>query len=80
MRLQVLGSGGLEINDGLASSSYLVWIDNKATILIDAGGGCSLNFEKSGANFNDLKVILLTHLHVDHSVELPVYIKLVSFQ
>jgi len=75
VKLQILGSGGPEINDGLASSSYLIWVNNKASVLIDAGGGSSLNFEKSGANFNDLDVILLTHLHVDHSVELPVYIK-----
>lgn len=75
IQLQVLGSGGPEIYDGLASSSYLVWINNKARVLIDAGGGSSLNFEKSGADFNDLQAILLSHLHVDHSAALPVYIK-----
>jgi len=75
VQLQILGSGGPEIYDGLASSSYLVWIDNKARVLIDAGGGSSLNFEKSGADFNDLQAILLSHLHVDHSAALPVYIK-----
>ena len=75
VRLQVLGSGGPEIDDGLASSSYLIWINNKARIMVDAGGGSSLNFERSGANFNDLAAILLTHLHVDHSAALPVYIK-----
>jgi ribonuclease BN (tRNA processing enzyme) len=75
VKLQVLGSGGPEINDGLASSSYLIWIDGKAKVMVDAGGGSSLNFEKSGASFNDLEAILLTHLHVDHSVALPVYIK-----
>ncbi len=75
VQLQILGSGGPEINDGLASSSYLVWINNKARVLIDAGGGSSLNFEKSTADFNDLQVILLSHLHVDHSAALAVYIK-----
>ncbi len=75
VRLQVLGSGGPEIDDGLASSSYLIWIDGKAKIMVDAGGGSSLNYEKSGALFNDLQAILLTHLHVDHSAALPVYIK-----
>jgi ribonuclease BN (tRNA processing enzyme) len=75
IQVQVLGSGGPEIYDGLASSSYLVWINNKARILIDAGGGSSLNFEKSGADFNNLQAILLSHLHVDHSAALPVYIK-----
>jgi len=43
--------------------------------MIDAGGGSSLNFEKSGAHFNDIEALLLTHLHVDHSAALPVYIK-----
>jgi ribonuclease BN (tRNA processing enzyme) len=33
------------------------------------------NFERSGASINDLDAILLTHLHVDHSVDLPVLIK-----
>ncbi len=74
-KLQILGAGGPEINDGLASSSYLVWINNKARILIDAGGGSSFNFEKSGAKFNDLYAVLLSHLHVDHSAALPIYLK-----
>ncbi|MGB0496622.1 MAG: MBL fold metallo-hydrolase [Kangiellaceae bacterium] len=75
VKLQVLGSGGPEIDDGLASSSYLIWIKDQASILVDAGGGSSLNFERTGAKFNDIRAILLTHLHVDHSVDLPVYIK-----
>lgn len=75
IKLQVLGSGGPEINDGLASASFLLWIDGKARVMVDAGGGSSLNFEKAGADFNDLEAILLTHLHVDHSAALPVYIK-----
>jgi len=79
IRLQVLGSGGPEINDGLASASYLIWINHKATIMLDAGGGSSANFEKAKANFNDIKAILLTHLHVDHSAALPVYIKAAYF-
>ena len=74
IKLQVLGAGGPEINDGLASSSYLVWINNKARVLVDAGGGSSLNFEKSGADFNDLQVMLLSHFHVDHSAAIPVYL------
>lgn len=40
--LHVLGSGGAEIDDQRASSSYLVWADNKAIALIDMGGGASL--------------------------------------
>ncbi len=75
VRLQVLGSGGPELNDGRASSGYLVWVDDKAVVLVDAGPGTSVAFGESGARFEDLQAILLTHLHVDHSADLPAYIK-----
>jgi len=73
--LQVLGSGGPEINDERASASYIVWVNGKARILVDAGGGSSYNFERSGADFNDIAAVLLSHLHVDHSSDLSTYIK-----
>jgi len=74
--LQVLGSGGPEIiQDARASSSYLVWLDGKARLLVDAGGGSALNFGKSGANFKDLDAIVFSHFHVDHSADLPVLVK-----
>lgn len=75
IRLQVLGSGGPQIDDGRKSSSHLIWVDGKATILVDAGAGSYDNFGQAKADFNDLKVILLTHLHVDHSADLPAFIK-----
>ncbi len=73
--LQVLGSGGPELDDQRASTSYLIWVDDKATILIDTGAGSSVNFERTGAKFEDIEAILFTHLHVDHSADLPSYIK-----
>ncbi|MDI3324281.1 MBL fold metallo-hydrolase [Pontibacterium granulatum] len=75
IQLQVLGSGGPELNDLRASTSYLVWLDGKARVMIDVGGGSSLNFEKSGAQFADLDAVLFTHLHVDHSADWPVFVK-----
>jgi ribonuclease BN (tRNA processing enzyme) len=75
IQLQVLGSGGPQIDDGRKSSSHLIWVDGKATILVDAGAGSYNNFGKAKAQFNDLKAILLTHLHVDHSNDIPAYIK-----
>ena len=77
--LQVLGSGGPELNDQRASSSYLVWLDGKAQVMIDAGGGSSYNFEKSGADFNDIKAVVFTHFHVDHSADFSEYIKFSYF-
>ena len=73
--LQVLGSGGPELTDGRASSGYLVWRDGRARILIDLGGGSMLNFERSGARIEDLQAILLTHLHADHTADLPTFVK-----
>ncbi|HHJ15494.1 MAG TPA: MBL fold metallo-hydrolase [Gammaproteobacteria bacterium] len=73
--LQVLGSGGPEIDDLRASSSYLVWMDGHARVLIDTGGGSAYNFERSTADFGDIRAILFTHFHVDHSADLSVYIK-----
>jgi ribonuclease BN (tRNA processing enzyme) len=73
--LQILGSGGPEIDDQRASSSYLVWADNKAVALIDMGEGASLNYELSGAKFNDLDVVAFSHFHADHSADFPVLVK-----
>lgn len=75
IQLQVLGSGGPQIDDGRSSSSHLIWVDGQATVLVDAGAGSYNNFGKAKAQFNDLKAILLTHLHVDHSADLPAFIK-----
>ncbi len=73
--LQILGSGGPESGDKRASSGYIVWIDGKSKILVDFGGGTSLRFEEVGARIKDLDVILLTHLHVDHTADLPALLK-----
>jgi ribonuclease BN (tRNA processing enzyme) len=72
--LQILGSGGPEFSKR-ASSSYIVWIDGKAKALVDAGGGAFTRFAEAGANIKDLNFIALTHLHIDHSADLPAFMK-----
>ena len=74
VELEILGSGGPEI-DGRASTSYLLWIDGKARLIIDMGSGSMLRFEQSGAKIEDLQAVVLTHMHIDHSVDLPSFIK-----
>jgi ribonuclease BN (tRNA processing enzyme) len=69
--VQVLGSGGPELQDKRASTSYLVWQDGQARILVDAGGGSALRFGESGAKMSQLDVILFSHFHVDHSADFP---------
>lgn len=73
--VQVLGSGGPELETKRASSAYLVWIGGKARALVDIGGGAALRFGESGARIADLDAIFLTHLHVDHTADLPALIK-----
>ncbi len=73
--VQVLGSGGPELQDKRASSSYLVWENGQARALIDAGGGSALRFGESGATMSQLDVILFTHFHVDHSGDFAALIK-----
>jgi ribonuclease BN (tRNA processing enzyme) len=73
--VQVLGSGGPELQDKRASSSYLVWQDGRPRVLVDAGGGSALRFGESGAQMSQLDVILFTHFHVDHSADFSALVK-----
>ncbi len=77
--LQILGSGGPESGDKRASTGYIVWINGKSRILVDFGGGASLRFEEVNAKIPNLDVILLTHLHVDHTADLPALLKSAFF-
>ena len=80
IELQVLGSGGPELQTKRASSSYLIWRDGKAAVLVAIGGGAALRFGQSGAQMADLDVLLLSHLHVDHVGDLPALIKSAFFE
>lgn len=80
VELQVLGSGGPEMQGKRASSSYLVWQDGKARVLIDSGGGSALRFGESGAQMTDIDVVLFTHFHADHSADFPALIKSSYFE
>lgn len=68
--LQVLGSGG-PFGNGRASAGYLVWIDGSARIMVDAGGGTFTRFHEASARVDDLELLALSHLHPDHSAEVP---------
>jgi ribonuclease BN (tRNA processing enzyme) len=69
--VQVLGSGGPRINAERASSSYLVWVNGQSRVLVDAGGGAFLRFGQAGGRLQDLSLLALSHLHPDHSSDLP---------
>lgn len=74
VQVQVLGSGSAELQLPRAATSYLIWLDGHPRVLVDIGGGAALRFGQSGANVADLDAILLTHLHADHTADLPVLV------
>ena len=74
LAVQVLGSGGPEMQDKRASTSYLIWKDGRARVVIDAGGGSALRFGESGAQMSTVDVVLFSHFHIDHSGDFPALI------
>jgi ribonuclease BN (tRNA processing enzyme) len=68
--LQVLGSGG-PAGVGRASAGYLIWVDGKARIMVDAGGGTFKTFHEAGAKIDDLDLLAMSHFHPDHATEIP---------
>jgi ribonuclease BN (tRNA processing enzyme) len=69
--IQILGSGGPRSNADRASSSYLLWIGDRARMLVDMGGGAFLRFGESRARIADLSLVAISHLHPDHVSDLP---------
>lgn len=81
--IMVLGSGGpIATQQGRASAGYLIFIDGKPRILMDAGGGTFQRLAASGVDVDikDLDIILLSHLHIDHMGDLSPIIKNIYFQ
>ena len=56
---------------GRASSSYVLWVDGRSRLMVDAGGGSFLRFGESGAQLADLDLLALSHFHPDHVSDLP---------
>jgi ribonuclease BN (tRNA processing enzyme) len=69
--VQILGSGGPRMTRDRASAGNLVWINGRATIMVDAGGGSYRRFGETGARPDDLALMAFTHLHPDHVSDLP---------
>jgi ribonuclease BN (tRNA processing enzyme) len=69
--VQILGSGGPRPSPDRASASYLLWVGTEAKMLVDMGGGAFLRFGQAGAKFGDLSLVAVSHLHPDHTSDLP---------
>lgn len=80
LSVMVLGSGGpVATAAGRASAGYLIFTDGKPRVLMDLGGGTFKSLAQSGVNIHDMDIILLSHLHADHTGDLTPVIKTIYF-
>lgn len=72
LEVVVLGSGGPRAF-GRAGSSYILVLDGSPRILLDAGPGAFLRIGELDLDLEKVDTVLLTHLHIDHSSDLPAF-------
>jgi len=72
IEILVLGSGGPR-PFGRAGSSYIVMLDGVPRVLVDAGPGAFVRIGEMQIDLEKVDIILLTHLHIDHSGDLPAF-------
>jgi ribonuclease BN (tRNA processing enzyme) len=74
LELLVLGSGGPGAT-GRAGAGYVVSVDGEPRILVDAGPGTFVRLGEAKLSLAKIDIVLLTHLHIDHTGELPGFFK-----
>jgi len=72
LEVVVLGSGGPRAF-GRAGSSYIVLVDGTPRILLDAGPGAFVRIGELHIDLQQVDIVLLTHLHIDHSGDLAAF-------
>jgi len=72
LEVVVLGSGGPR-PFGRAGSSFIVLVGGRPRILVDAGPGAFLRIGELNLDLERVDTVLLTHLHIDHSGDLPAF-------
>lgn len=70
LELMVLGSGGPGAT-GRAGAGYVVLVDGEPRIVVDAGPGTFVRLGEAKLSSDKMDIVLLTHLHIDHTGELP---------
>jgi ribonuclease BN (tRNA processing enzyme) len=74
LELLVLGSGGPGAT-GRAGAGYIVLVDGEPRIEVDAGPGTFVRLGEAKLSLAKIDIVLLTHLHIDHTGELPGFFK-----
>ena len=70
LSLVVLGSGGPR-PFGRACTSYMVEVNGTPRVLVDCGPGMFLRVGEMNIDLERVDTVLLTHLHIDHTGDLP---------
>jgi ribonuclease BN (tRNA processing enzyme) len=70
LRLTVLGSGTIVPSLRRQPSGYLVE-GSGAKVLLDCGSGTLRRLLQAGTHPDDVDLILISHIHLDHTSELP---------
>ncbi|MCZ6779016.1 MAG: ribonuclease Z [Acidobacteria bacterium] len=73
MHLTILGSGTLVPSLRRQPSGYLLSA-GKHRILIDCGSGTMRRLLQVGTHVDDIDLILISHVHIDHVSELPLFL------
>src|SRR6202048_154433 len=72
LEVVVFGSGGPRAF-GRSGSSYVVLVDGAPRILLDAGPGAFVRIGELHIKLQQVDIVLLTHLHIDHSGDLAAF-------
>lgn len=79
LRLTILGSGSIIPTPSRFSSGILVDSEKLGKFLLDIGPGTIEKLRRINVNPNDIKAVLITHLHIDHVGDLLPLIKIRAY-
>ena len=74
MEVVALGTGGPAAT-GRASSGFMILLNGAPRLVVDAGGGTFARVSELRLPLEDLDIVLLTHLHIDHCADVPAFFK-----
>ena len=73
MKIRILGTGGAVPSLRRLSSAYLVSLSG-GNMLIDVGPSVVRRLLEFGRTVNDVDIVVLTHFHPDHAVDLSTFL------
>lgn len=74
MEVVALGTGGPAAT-GRASSGFIILLNGTPRLMVDAGGGTFARLSELRLSLEDMDIVLLTHLHIDHCADVPAFFK-----